>query len=392
MSQERFQTIPSRSPIDAPVKTVALENAFGALMQSGAFEDGPVAEEKLVRSLSELVAPKEAVKVSEVLKERTAALVDKTVEGILIPLTENACFVKWNSNPQDTVYISSKKVDEQLNLKDLPTGSVAIVKCTIKGLGGNSSKPEMMHPYTKTVELVRSYIDEVLVERTERLVGREITGKLKYLTPRSCLIRWNENPQDNVFISLKKAEQQLRFRPIKGSDHVVVKCTIDGLSGDVADAVKMHPYTNKVELDVDSNRVLMERADKLCGKTVTGQLKYFTERTCVIRWNGNRHDNVFIPLSNVEEQLHFRPRKGCDVCVTCTIERFTGKVSEQENMHPYTSEVGHGSPKTYRPKTQTKKRRPRFINSRSDKCMSWRSCPETVPDRFSPRLRALNTV
>lgn len=368
MMSPRFQTVSS-----------VTTGAFDALMeQQSAF-------------VTDLIAEETPVDVSEILKERTAALAGKTVEGILIPLTENACFVKWNANPQDTVYISSKKVAEQLSLDELPTGSVAIVKCTIKGLGGNVSKPEMMHPYTSEVELVRSYIDQVLVERTERLVGREITGKLKYLTPRSCLIRWNENADDNVFISLKKAEQQLRFRPIKGSE-VVVKCTIQGLSGDIANAAKMHPYTNLVQLESDSNQVLLERAEKLVGKTVTGSLKYFTERTCIIRWNSNRHDNVFVPLKNVEEQLKFRPQKGCDAAVICTIQGFSGKISEQESMHPFTNEVKPGTvARAAQPSRKpAPKRRPRFINSRSDKCLSWRSLPETKPDRFSPTRRTLS--
>lgn len=83
------------------------------------------------------------------LEKRKRALIGKTVVGKLSPKRGNRYFVKWNINANDTIVISSDKVEEVLG-ETPPAGMW--VSCTIVGLGPGHVQWNKQHPYAMTLE------------------------------------------------------------------------------------------------------------------------------------------------------------------------------------------------------------------------------------------------
>jgi len=83
------------------------------------------------------------------LDKRKRALIGKTVVGKLSPKRGNRYFVKWNINANDTIVISSDKVEEVLG--DTPPAGMW-VSCTIVGLGPGHVQWNKQHPYAMTLE------------------------------------------------------------------------------------------------------------------------------------------------------------------------------------------------------------------------------------------------
>jgi hypothetical protein len=83
------------------------------------------------------------------LEKRKRALIGKTVVGKLSPKRGNRYFVKWNINANDTIVISSDKVEEILG--DTPPAGMW-VSCTIVGLGPGHVQWNKQHPYAMTLE------------------------------------------------------------------------------------------------------------------------------------------------------------------------------------------------------------------------------------------------
>lgn len=86
---------------------------------------------------------------SDELSKRQRALIGKTVVGKLSPKRGNRYFVKWNINANDTIVISSDKVEEILG--DTPPAGMW-VSCTIVGLGPGHVQWNKQHPYAMTLE------------------------------------------------------------------------------------------------------------------------------------------------------------------------------------------------------------------------------------------------
>jgi len=86
---------------------------------------------------------------ARVLVVRKEDLLGKTVVGILSPRGGNGHFIKWNHREPDTVFVSSKLVDECLTNGWEPGMKVS---CRIEGIGPEYVQADRQHPFTKKVD------------------------------------------------------------------------------------------------------------------------------------------------------------------------------------------------------------------------------------------------
>lgn len=86
---------------------------------------------------------------ARVLVVRKEDLLGKTVVGILSPRGGNGHFIKWNHREPDTVFVSSKLIDECLTKGWEPGMKVT---CRIEGIGPNYVQADRQHPFTKKVD------------------------------------------------------------------------------------------------------------------------------------------------------------------------------------------------------------------------------------------------
>merc|ERR1712034_11213 len=84
-----------------------------------------------------------------------AKLIGKTVKGVLIK-RRGGFFVAYNDKKLDNVFLSEKRVLEQLGPNKNP-GMVAIVRCTIIKLGPTWKPACFQHPVAESLTLVTRY-------------------------------------------------------------------------------------------------------------------------------------------------------------------------------------------------------------------------------------------
>lgn len=86
-----------------------------------------------------------------VLESRKAELVGKTIIGTLSDRSPKGHFITWNTRAADTIFVSSKLIDECLTNGWKPRMKV---QCTIQGIGPDYVQADRQHPFTKVVEYV----------------------------------------------------------------------------------------------------------------------------------------------------------------------------------------------------------------------------------------------
>lgn len=85
---------------------------------------------------------------ARVLEVRKGDLLGKTVVGVLSPRGGRGHFIKWNHREPDTIFISTKQLDECLD-KWHPGMKVT---CSIQGIGPAHVQADRQHPFTHKVE------------------------------------------------------------------------------------------------------------------------------------------------------------------------------------------------------------------------------------------------
>lgn len=85
----------------------------------------------------------------QVFEARKAELVGKTIIGTLSDRSTKGHFITWNSRTADTIFVSSKLVEECLTNGWKPRMKVT---CTIQGIGPDYVPADKQHPFTKKIE------------------------------------------------------------------------------------------------------------------------------------------------------------------------------------------------------------------------------------------------
>jgi len=128
-------------------KDLFLKMANDALvpsLSSGSSCSSPASSDRKARVLSLEVNQK-------ILEARKAELTGKTIIGTLSDRSPKGHFITWNSRAADTIFVSSKLIDECLTNGWKPRMKVT---CTIQGIGPDYVQADKQHPFTKKVEYV----------------------------------------------------------------------------------------------------------------------------------------------------------------------------------------------------------------------------------------------
>lgn len=118
------------------------------------FECTPIGLKRVVCN-AQLSIPQGEMSDSEKKEGRLAALIGKTVQGILMK-RRGGYFIKWNDEQYDSVYLSESCVERDL-VQPQEKGFAYVVRCTIEKVGPSYAEWLKQHPISSKIELVTRY-------------------------------------------------------------------------------------------------------------------------------------------------------------------------------------------------------------------------------------------